>query len=113
MDHERRGRHRWTRFSIRKLVFVVTLFCAYLASWRVTVTHGVPDAAGMLAATKQVGVIDDSVPFPFVVGLDESLSTTAIPTGVLVNHTNRRYYFWFFGYIAKLPFERIVRYMRN
>ena len=113
MNHEGRGWHRWITFSIRKLLFVVMLLCVYLASWRATVTHGVPDAKGTLLTSERVVAIGDSVPLPFVVGLDESFTSRATPTGVLLEDTDRRYYFWFFGYIARLPFERTVRHLKN
>ena len=45
-----------------------------------------------------LGVLSNaSATIPFVVGIDEYEATPS-----------RRYYFWFFGYVAKLPYEREI-----
>ena len=43
---------------------------------------------------------NQSAVLPFVVLVDQWHGTSAEPF-----KTQRRYYFWFFGYVAKLPYE--------
>ena len=75
-----------------------------------TITQGIDDVEGRVLRSKNAQSVDNSAPVPFVVWLDESIETT-LRSGALVSHTNRRYYFWFYGYIAKLPYERKVPYV--
>jgi len=94
---------RWRpRFSIRTLVVVVTLVCCYAACWGPTKTRGVKDVARRVDATfdKHLSepvacfplIVETKVDDPFLGYIDES----------------ELYYFWFFGYVAKLPYEREV-----
>ncbi len=73
------------RFSIRTLAIVVTLVCCYFGAWRLTNNHAGPN----------------EVPMPFVICGEESTTPAApgSPKKVLRWH----YYFWFFGYVRKLP----------
>ena len=82
------------RFSIRTLAIAVTLMCCYAACWGPTKTRGIVEVApsGIPGCT-----ISRSVVAPLVVALDEM-------------DANRSYYFWFFGYVAKLPYERAWTY---
>ena len=98
-------------FSIKTLAIVVTLVCCYAACWRVTERQGVSDvyhfAASELGEQGHKTALDfqDFMPeflsasanTPFLVGLD---TFTARRT--------HRYYLWFFGYVAKLPYERTL-----
>jgi hypothetical protein len=85
------------RFSIRTLIILVTLVCCYAACW---------------GPTKKWGVVDVYHGHP-----PESANyRNAAPVAPLVvsqynnlyweRRVTRSYYFWFFGYTAKLPYER-------
>jgi hypothetical protein len=81
------------RFSICTLAIFVTLVCCYAACWGPTNTRGVEDVVWHQAITHPVEV---STTIPLVVGINS------------LEGTRRCYYFWFFGYVAKLPWEREV-----
>jgi len=93
--------NRWRpRFSVRTLVVMVTLVCVYFGCWEITKRFGVRDIVFHKYVFRKLNNKEEvrfagflSSPGPFVVsqkwtGNDET------------------YYFWFFGYIAKLPYER-------
>ena len=92
------------RFSIRTLAIVVTLVCCYAACWGPTKTRGVEDVnlvvphndffspsrlASYLCAPRAIA------PLVVTARANDNLSVDL-------------YYFWFFGYVAKLPYEREV-----
>jgi hypothetical protein len=87
---------RWRpRFSVRTLVIVVTLVCCYAACWGPTKTRGLEDVREY--------VLQRSSRSHF----GEAFYTSAkVPLVVGITSTRTRYYFWFFGYVAKLPYER-------
>ncbi|HUG71763.1 MAG TPA: hypothetical protein VMM76_28725 [Pirellulaceae bacterium] len=101
---------RWRpRFSVRTLAIVVTLVCAYAACWGPTEKRGVRDVSrlaflgttGLSSGNAEVDAglaefFSASPALPLVVGIDWEFDLP--PT--------RHYYFWFFGYVAKLPYER-------
>lgn len=101
---------RWRpRFSVRTLVVVVTLVCCYAACWGPTKKRGVKDVANHIFlrnphTTMQTEEVN--------IWLRERCEngTTAISPLVIqyvpVMGSVRYYYFWFFGYVAQLPFER-------
>ncbi len=105
------------RFSIRTLAIVLTLVCCYAACWGPTKTRGVRD---VYSHTSVNGVASGyraaSAAAPLVVGINDSpqrmsvVSSSGIPAyGVAMSVTTKRhYYFWFFGYVAKLPYEREI-----
>jgi len=87
---------RWRpKFSVRTLVVLVTLVCCYAACWGPTKTRGVEDVRqrAFLRAANVTPVA------PLVL----RTKATYPGTGTLT-----RYYFWFFGYVAKLQYERDV-----
>lgn len=88
------------RLSIRTLVVVVTLLCCYAACWEPTKQQGVEDVTRRLDKGSYWGTYDVawqnvSPVIPFVVRAD-------------IMDVHRCYYFWFFGYVADLPFERRI-----
>ena len=95
---------RWRpRFSLRTLVVLVTLMCCYAACWGPTKRQGASDIGSRLSGasayhptlTRQMVLAYNIEPLvPLVVGVTEPFART------------RHYYFWFFGYGAKLPYER-------
>ena len=117
---------RWRpKFSIRTLVVVVTLVCVWLACWLPTARNGESDVVEylqvstgsyystdyreLLPLSMEFGtrtIENTAAVFPFVVLVDEWRPTSEDQFG-----TQRRYYFWFFGFVAKLPYEREVDYV--
>ncbi len=92
---------RWRpRFSVRTLVILVTLVCCYAACWGPTKTRG---RAQVEKATK-LWVADSSAVAPLIVAIDGVKFVGRVET-----RGHRHYYFWFFGYVAKLPYEREVK----
>jgi hypothetical protein len=92
------------RFSIRTLVVVVTLVCCYAACWGPTKRRGV-EAVKAKPSTTDVNPIA-----PLLLAANEG---NWIDVGdqreILIRlHANRTYYFWFFGFIVKLPYEREI-----
>ena len=88
-------------------MIVVTLVCAYLACWGPTKKRGIEDVEAFALSTAWDTEVRDnphlamhsvSIPKPYA----------AIPLAVVVDgwDSTRHYYFWFFGYVAKLPYER-------
>jgi hypothetical protein len=113
---------RWRpRFSIRTLVIVVALVCCYAACWGPTKRTGVADVLRYVdpdrvkqmdrAKTrispnaKQLEPVWPSWVSPTwskSAAFGES-ATLPLLVGINFNAT-RHYYFWFFGYVAKLPY---------
>ena len=99
---------RWRpRFSIRTLVIVVTLVCCYAACWGPTKKWGVAALAYEYELSDEVfytggplGMSDTSAAAPLIIRQDEISFSY---------HSTRRYYFWFFGYVTKLPYEREIK----
>ena len=91
----------------RTLAILVTLVCVYLACWRATTRTGVNDVVSHVKAESpsprfpgdMIEMIESqSAVVPFVVLVDQWH-----PTAENVYNVRRRYYFWFLGYVAKLP----------
>jgi hypothetical protein len=94
------------------LVVLVTLVCFYAACWRVTRLSGTEDIESFAVAVAMQS------PAPFIVTARYSLLTGRLivdPDGKRVGMTGTSphevdlYYFWFFGYVAKLPYEREIK----
>ena len=93
---------RWRpRFSVRTLVIVVTLVCCYLGLWEATKRQGRSD---VLVETLRYDV---KAIAPLIVATGETKLGDGNLTYTPVTPI-RRYYFWFFGYVVKLPFEREI-----
>ncbi len=90
-------------------MIVVTLVCCYAACWGPTKRRGVVDTCCYVllrsgAPVEDAGLVESALPMFDV--------KTAMP--LVVGFTPfkmryRRYYFWFFGYVAKLPYERDIK----
>ena len=93
---------RWRpRWSIRLLLIVVALLCAYLACWGPTEQRGVSDVADHLGMARNT---DASADLPLIVGVNRFRFGNTVN---VVKTIDRSYYIWFFGYVAKLPVERL------
>jgi hypothetical protein len=93
---------RWRpRFSVRTLVSVVTLMCCYAACWGPTKMHGSADVHEYILQQTSEDPVLIWTTAPFIVGVGETQLDFPRPITI-----RRCYYFWFFGYVAKLPYER-------
>ena len=102
MTVSKRGKPRWwrPRFSVRVLLVALTLLCAYLACWKPTQDHGPADVVVETGAYRSVVLQGNhAAAAPLIVRAD------VVEMG---GGSFRRYYFWFFGYVARLPYERQV-----
>ena len=100
---------RWRpRFSVRTLVILVTLVCCYAACWGPTKNKGVDDVINvrneMLMDDSDAS--DASAMMPLLVRTDQTLVRAWDTNGLISTSGTRHYYFWFFGCVAKLPYER-------
>ena len=98
LSDDKTNRRRPT-FSVRTLVVVVTLVCCYLGLWETTKRRGTSD---VLAKTLKYDV---KAIAPLLVATGETKLSDGHVT-YTPDTPIRRYYFWFFGYVAKLPYER-------
>ncbi|MDP6557451.1 MAG: hypothetical protein QGF59_10725 [Pirellulaceae bacterium] len=122
MPSERDKTKRWRpKFSVRTLVVLVTLICAYLACWAATRTRGVDDVSmhvnledlanfgtpeeGPLDAVRRAEVWMVTAKVPFLVGAIEWDSMYSGGRYLMATSGRRVYYLWFFGYVAKLPYS--------
>jgi hypothetical protein len=104
------------RFSIRTLLIVVTLVCCYAASWGPTKRYDEWDVFNLRPLDGvQPGPRLKAV-MPLILGtygFDPRFDSLVFSDGATHSDRERfvrRYYFWFFGYVAKLPWEREVKY---
>lgn len=90
------------RFTLRTLAILVTLVCAYAACWSPTVTRGEKDVITHIFDSDELPGSNPVVECPLVVSVREFWwpCRSAPPRNC--------YYFWFFGFVAKLPFETTV-----
>lgn len=95
---------RWRlRFSVRTVVVVLTLACCYAACWGPTTSLGVFDV--IFTTYPQ----DAEAIAPLLVAADApGWGPPSVPRQS-VGAPRRCYYFWFFGTVVKLPFERDVK----
>ena len=83
---------------------LVTLLSVYLACWRVTQSHGIRDVQSILG--RRVGKVGS--PVPFLVSIQERVFYDMQMRRVIGINREVAYYVWFFGYVAKLPYEREI-----
>ena len=102
-EHDKPNRWR-PRFSVRTMVIIVTLLCTYLGCWRATQSIGTRDVKLLLG--RQVGKTESAV--PFTVSIHELVHFDSDARRLMGIERTRHYYFWFFGYVAKLPYERVL-----
>ena len=98
-------------FSLKTLAIGVTLVCRYVACWGPTKSQGEEDVFRY-----EFGITDDDsavsewtrstsdtkAAMPLVVGVDSRELAYSWSTQ---NPPRRHFYFWFFRYVTKLPFE--------
>lgn len=92
-------KRRWYQFSLRGLFGLMTLVCAYFASWEATSTIGIPKVLQVVRDAplrEEDGAWryppwDVTTPMPFVVGTTQWLQYRGKFCFV------RRHYVWFFG----------------
>ena len=99
------------RFAIRTLVILVTLVCAYAACWGPTKTQGQLDVYWH-EHDRDVLAFHQSTIAPLLIRVEgrDILQETESDGTVYVTQLGslrRVYYFWFFGYVAKL-YERPI-----
>ena len=98
---------RWRpRFSIRTLAIFVTLVCCYAACWGPTKRRGRDEVFMLLNDVEQ---LDNVFSGGFSYGgahWDAYAVMPLVVEGYDYNESTRHYYFWFFGFVAKLPYER-------
>ena len=78
---------------------IITLVCCYAACWRATKTRGVNDVTQHVSTNPFLIDPQYVAWLPLMVKTDVSSPFRDDPALEL-------YYFWFFGYVAKLPYER-------
>ncbi len=101
---------RWrSRFSVRTLVILVTFVCFYFGMWEATKRQGVADVNEYLEwpNTREINPLflegaNASAPVPLIAVVDQPSDWVVVP------QKTRYYYFWFFGYVARLPYERDI-----
>ena len=106
---------RWRpRFSVRTLVVVVTLVCCYAACWGPTKRRGVDDVKRgpdeRYRRWVQEYKAKNDQPW-YILDKRHDVSVIAplflrLRTETVLRGPRDTYYFWFFGYVAKLPYER-------
>ena len=100
--------HWRPRFSVRTLVVLVTLVCCYAACWGPTKTRGVVDVIDHVAGNYVIIALSDYDTPDLDLTCDAMAKTPLVVSFTEPFETRRHYYFWFFGYVAKLPYERDV-----
>jgi hypothetical protein len=85
------------RFSLRLLIVVVTLICAYFGAWEATKRFGVNHVERLAADQNEAVNMAVIAPVPFLVYRVEGDE----PYSGLF----KRYYLWFPGISIRLPFQ--------
>jgi hypothetical protein len=93
------------RFSVRTLAVLLTLACCYAACWGPTKTRGVEDVRRYVQENPYSPIINlttSSYEGDIEIWLNETATMPLVVASDCVIG-ERHYYFWFFGYVAKLP----------
>lgn len=101
-------------FSVRTLLVLVTLAGLYFGSWEATKRLGVVSSGERGEWFYLAPNAFDSSPGPFVISRENYRELPrptppgpiALTSQLRVFLQVREYHFWFFGFTAKLPFER-------
>jgi len=97
-------------FSLKTLSIVVTMVCCYVACWGPTKSQGEEDVfryefgitdEDSLGTEWIRSTSDTKAAIPLVVEVDSG----ELALWSTTNPPRRHFYFWFFGYVTKLPFE--------
>ena len=100
-EHDIRRRERpWLQWSMRLLLLLMTLVCAYAACWRPTYERGPRDIINQdlwVSPDLDVFSLSARAVAPLVVTSESACARTGA-----IEH---RYYLWFFGRAAVLPFR--------
>ncbi len=103
-------KRRWwrPRFSIRVLLILMTLVCAYSACWWPTKSRGVNDVARRVCREMGFDLAQDyAVSNTWAHSMFDAAAFPPLVVGISRRDSrSRHYYFWFFGYVAKLPYEQ-------
>ena len=100
-------------------MIVVTLLCCYAACWGPTKRRGVEDVYALrefdglvtshrrsvLAVSRLPLVVEVTEGWAELPDLEIPFTLGSGPGPGFPREQQRRYYFWFFGYVANLPFE--------
>ena len=92
------------KLSLRSFLVLISVMCAYLACWTPTVNVGVPDVSRRADLDAEF-LLEISSVAPLVVevrGVD-GFTNLWMDTAL---EERRDYYFWCFGYVARLPYHR-------
>lgn len=96
---------------MRTLVVIVTLVCCYAACWGPTKNWGTQEVLLQKALQRASGLATAEAIAPLLIAVDvEEFNHDLLANGGVSFWVERHryYYFWCFGYIAKLPYERYL-----
>jgi hypothetical protein len=99
------------RFSLRTLVILLTLVCAYFGLWSVTEKYALRSESVVHLVTDgqwdpgevEFQIREDGSPVPFVIWREEDPGPKSGYNRAI------RYYLWFFGWEYQLPFEEEIQ----
>jgi hypothetical protein len=85
------------------LAILVTLVCCYAACWGPTKTRGIADVHLHIVERTSEDPVLLWATAPLIVGVGETKLDFPRPISI-----RRCYYLWFFGNVAKLPYEHEI-----
>ena len=98
-------KRRMPRFSMRTLAVLLTNICLYFACWLPTTTTGVRDVGNRLASESYYSADGNQYratpKAPLVLAWCGEQVRVSFPAQVI---RRTSYYFWFFGWVARIPF---------
>lgn len=89
-------------------MIVVTLICLYAACWGPTKRQGVHAVQVYSSGLQGVPVQESGLDVPPVCILPLLVVNEEFRSESPYDQIRRCYYFWFFGYVTKLPYERVT-----